>query len=214
MLLRKLMGLFACTLIIGAASFAIAGVPDPDQCVATVAGGVAETLTLFNLPNGTGAPFTGATGPSGGVVDATISLTVVDANGDPIELFPFEDMWIQSEVAVGETYAPCVGGNLANFSTDEFGMTEWANPLNAGGWTQGLLFVMINGNAITTNSGLPIQFNSADISGDGSADLSDLGIFAQDYYGVYAFRSDFNGDGAVNLSDVGRMALGIGAECP
>ena len=45
-----------------------------------------------------------------------------------------------------------------------------------------------------------------DINNDGVVNLSDIGIFAQDYYGVYNPRSDLNGDGIINLSDLGILA--------
>jgi len=59
-----------------------------------------------------------------------------------------------------------------------------------------------------------LYFNSPDISGDLRIDLSDVGLFAGDFHGSYAYRSDFNWDGAVNLSDIGFMAGGMGESCP
>ena len=52
-------------------------------------------------------------------------------------------------------------------------MTEWVNPMFAGGYSQGPVLVLINGSALTTNPGLPLKFNSPDINGDLRVDLTD-----------------------------------------
>jgi hypothetical protein len=67
---------------------------------------------------------------------------------------------------------------------------------------------------IAAGSGLDVRVNSADISGDGTVDLVDIGAFAQDYGGDYAFRSDFVWDGVLDLSDVGRLVEGFSTSCP
>ena len=78
--------------------------------------------------------------------------------------------------------------------------------------------VMINGDALTTNPGLPLKFNSPDINGDLVVNLSDIVAFTQLLGGNFGdnplFAGDFNNDGTINLSDVVRMTGGIGAACP
>ena len=56
--------------------------------------------------------------------------------------------------------------------------------------------------------------NSPDIDGNLIVNLGDLGLFADNFFGEYDFRSDFYWDGVLNLSDVGRMATTFGEVCP
>ena len=213
MLLRKLMGIFCATLILGSATFAMAGVPDLQLSIAT---GPAQACVLYNLPNGNGSSFDNAVAVVGfATVDATINLTLNDGLGVPINQFPFEDMWIES--SDGGLVA-CTGGTTADQSTDAAGLTFWNAPLAAGGQTAStadLTIVMINGAALTSNGGLPIAHNSADINGDGQVNLSDVQLFAADFYDVvYNFKSDLAFDAAVNLSDIVPLAQAMGGTCP
>ncbi len=211
MALNKIMGIFAITLMIGAASFATAGVPDLDLSTATRAYLGPETAVLFNIPNGGGSAFTSAA-ILGGSVDATITLTLVDGTGTAIANFPFEDAWLES---ADGGMAACVGGATADANTNAGGVTNWVTPLQAGGSSQALTVVMISGAALTSGAGVALSHNSADINGDGNVNLTDVPLFAGDFYGgVYAFRSDFSYDGSVNLSDVVRLAQALGASCP
>jgi hypothetical protein len=112
----------------------------------------------------------------------------------------------------------CTGGTSADASTDALGATQWQAPLAAGGATSStsdLTVVMINGAALTSNGGLAIAHNSADITADGQVNLSDVQAFAVDFYsGAYAFRSDFAFDAIVNLSDIVPLAQAMGGACP
>jgi len=210
MALKKFMGIFACVLMIGSAALATAGVPDLQLSTASRAYAGPETAVLFNIPNGGGNAFTSAA-IAAGTVDATITLTLLDGAGVAVANFPFEDAWVES--ADGGLFA-CVGGTSADANTDANGVTTWANPLAAGGNSEAVTVVMVSGAALTSSGGLAISHNSADINGDGVVNLTDVPIFAGDFFGAYAFRSDFSFDGSVNLSDVVRLAQALGAECP
>jgi hypothetical protein len=206
------MGLFACVVIVGVASFASAGVPDLQTSTADLVYQGTQTLSLFNLPNGAGKPFTEAFLPAGGgTTDGTIELYVRDGFGVAIENFPFEDCWIESQ---DMGMVACGGTATADFNTDALGYTFWAAPLFAGGNSQTLCIVKINGDALTSNGGLALSFNSADINGDGRVNLSDAGFFSGFLGGAYNFDGDFNNDGVVNVSDAGFMATSLGASCP
>lgn len=206
------MGLFACALIIGAASFASAGVPDLQTTTAGLVYQGTETLSLFNLPNGAGLPFTEAFLPAGaGQTDGTIELTLRDGFGVVIDNFPAADMWIESQ-DLG--MVACGGTAIADFNTNVDGFTVWQAPIFAGGQSQALTIVKINGDALTSNGGLALSFNSADINGDGVVNLSDAGFFSGYLGGAYDFSGDFNNDGVVNVSDAGFMANALGASCP
>jgi hypothetical protein len=213
MVLRKLTGLFVCTLILGFASFATAGVPDVGNSYAEMLNYSGnETLSLFNLPNGGGSSFAEAQDPAGDVVDATITVTILDANNDVIAGFPAEDLWLASEDG---GMVACVGGTSADADTDADGVTRWANPLNASGSSEALCQIMVSGDALTsTGSDMALRFNSADINADGTVGLTDVGLFSTIFYGAYDFSADFFADGAMGLSDVGRLALGLGGSCP
>jgi hypothetical protein len=210
MVLRKLTGVFSIALVIGAATFAVAGVPDLQLSTASTAAGVGVTPVMYNLPNGAGCAFTAA---NGGAVNATVSMTVLDGGGIPVFNFSAADMYLVP-IGAGNFFA-CANGTIATFNTNASGITQWLTPLRAGGWMNNLTQIYISGSPLTSNAGLLLWHNSADISGNGIADLGDIGIFAGDYYGgVYAFRSDLTFDNAVNLGDIGALASGIGTSCP
>ena len=193
MVLRKLTGVFSIALVIAAAS-AMAGVPDLQLSTASTAAGVGVTPVMYNLPNGLGTTFANARS-TGGVVNATITLTVLDGGGVPVANFSANDMWLEKEVVASTgNFAACTGGTTADLNTNASGVTTWAAPLRAGGWSTSKTLVVING--------------------DGNANLSDIPLFVADFYGAYSFRSDLLFDGIVNLSDIPRVASGVGAVCP
>ena len=205
MVLRKLMGIFTITLIVCAASLALAGVPDVNQCSAT--SGHAGFAVLMNVPNGNGNPFTAA-GP--GVTDATITVVVNDGTPAAIANYPFEDIWLES---VDAGMVACVGGATADASTDALGVTQFQTPLQAGGWSLADSRVLINGQAIPGT--IALGHNSPDLDGSGAVNLTDVQIFAGDFFDVaYNFRSDLFFDATVNLSDLPLLAAAIGAACP
>jgi hypothetical protein len=204
------MGVFMVALIVGAASFAMAGVPDLGLSTATMAT-VGQTLSLFNLPNGAGAAFTDANAAGGGLADATITV-VLNSTSGAIANYPFEDITLSCTDGVN-AMVPCLGGVTADANTDAAGMTQFQTPLAAGGWADANTDVMIAGAALTSGS-VALKMNSADINGDGIVNLSDVGIFSSIFYGAYSYAADFTNDGLVNLSDVGRLASGVGGACP
>ncbi|MBK6734777.1 MAG: hypothetical protein IPG61_11965 [bacterium] len=192
----------------------MAGVPDLQLSTASTAAGVGVTPVMYNLPNGLGTTFANARS-TGGVVNATITLTVLDGGGVPVANFSANDMWLEKEIVASTgNFLACTGGTTADLNTNASGVTTWAAPLRAGGWSTSKTLVVINGAALTSNTGLVLQHNSADINGDGNANLSDIPLFVADFYGAYSFRSDLLFDGIVNLSDIPRVASGVGAVCP
>ncbi len=211
MVLRKLMGVLMVALVVGAASFAMAGVPDLQKSTATMAT-VGKTLSLYNLPTGAGSPFTEAVAFGGAVFDATISITLLDGLDQPIENYPFEDITLSCTDGTN-SYVACTGRGSADADTDALGHTQFQNPLPAGGWADADTDVMIAGVALTSGS-VALRMNSADISGDGVVDLADVGMFSTIFSGTYSYGADFNYDGAVDLADVGRLAAGVGKSCP
>ncbi len=170
-----------------------------------------ETLTLFVVPDGSGETFDRAFLPYGGQADATITLWLLDANYDPLPNFPREDMWL---VSVDGGLIPCPAGSIADANTDSQGTTRWTQPLHAGGHSEGLTEVRVNGSMLESTTGVRLGFNSPDINGDLTVNLTDVQIFTTDFYADFDFRSDFHRDGSVNLSDLAEMAHAFGASCP
>jgi len=204
------MGIFAITLIVGAASLAMAGVPDVNECSATREYTGPERTVLLNVPDGNGNPFTAAVKVGGGTADATITLIVRDGAGIAIVNYPSEDAWLES---VDGGMVACLGGATADFSTDVNGSTQFQTPLQAGGADFSDTRVLINGNALANT--LPVSYNSPDLDGSGAVNLTDVQFFAGDFFDVsYSFRSDLFFDNVVNLSDIPVIAATVGSSCP
>jgi hypothetical protein len=168
-------------------------------------------VSLFVVPDGSGAAFTEAMAEWGYEVDATVNLQLFDWGGNPIEAYPAEDMWLEASDG-GLIY--CAGGTCADGPTDAEGIAQWVSPLHAGGHSQELCQVLVNGSALWSQAGLPLHFNSADINGDLRVDLTDVSLFAMDFFGMYAYRSDFYHDGQLNIADLAKLAQAMGASCP
>jgi len=216
MVRRKLVGLLVCS-IVGMASLAVAGIPDLSRSTAVTAypGG---TVSVETLPSGDGRPLNAARTSNGtagntAIVNATITLTVKDGNGDPIYLYPSEDLWLQT---TSGGLKLCPGGSVADFSTDINGQTTFSHAIYGGGHSEGeQTVVVINGSALV-GSNLNIQWNSPDISGDLKVDLTDTVTYASDalHPTPYHYRSDMLFDSQINLSDTVLYAQGIGKICP
>ena len=202
----------ACAiLIIAQPCIAVTGVPDPSESTASIAYTGPGTPSLMVVPDGSGPRFTAAHDEQGNVVNATITLFVRDGAGYPIMGFPREDMWIET-AAGGMT--SCFPFAMADQNTDATGMTMWANPLLAGGQSQGPVLVFLAGSPLISNAGLPLKINSPDINGDRVVNLQDVAILSGDFYSGYNFRCDLNGDGVINLADIPIFALHYAAQCP
>ena len=169
-----------------------------------------DPVVVINFPNGEGRRFDEAR-TSGGVVNGTIHLMLLDGMGVPINDYPREDIWLES---VDGGAASCLQGSIADANTDVNGETSWVNPLMAGGYSEANTDVIINGSPLFS-LGLNVHFNSPDINVDGVVNLTDVAMFSQDFFGwTYQFRSDFHYDGIVNLSDLAILGEGLGASCP
>ena len=122
--------------------------------------------------------------------------------------YPFEDLWIGSrDGGSGNVLVACPGGNLADFSTDATGMTEWRLPMAAGGFSDDLAQVFVNGDALTSAAGMNLYFISADNDGNLEVGLNDLSNFSSDYYAAtYQYRSDYDQNGEVGLNDLSEFS--------
>jgi len=185
---------------------ALANIPAPDLCVLDNAAG-SDGAVAYVLPDGSGNTLTNAR-LGGAVVDATLTLTVVNSLGDAIVGYPAEDIWL---VSSGGGLVLC-GLAHPDGPTDANGQTSWVQSLFAGGSSLGEdAAAVIAGDVVPTTA--PVHFVSADINGDLNVDLSDIVVFTQ-ALGAYNAVADFNADGVVNLTDVTNMTQALGATCP
>ncbi len=190
--------LLLVTVMLLAASVAVANPPDLDNCTAVIAPG-GEGSVLYNCIDGAGFPFTMAHLPDGAVVDATITLTLLDDFGHPIPNIPAESCWL--ETSGGDLVFPA-NGTIADGPTDANGQTQWQQPLRAGGCSLGeTVIVLVEGQPLN-QPGLDLAFVSADINGNLVVNLADLSAFAAAYTAGYAACADLFVDGVINLSDL------------
>jgi hypothetical protein len=202
------MGLLIGGLIVGLATAAWAGIPDPNESYATTVAGV--QVSILNSPGGTGSPINSCYGFGvGPTVDATIEVWVRDAFGDPIYLYPFSDIWLET---ASKAMVLCPGGSVADQSTDINGYTTFSGAMFAGCCGSGMI-VMINGTALAQPA-LNMLVNSPDMNCDLTVNLTDVVLFAGAYYGAYDYCADFYWDGILNLSDIVVLAQNVGQACP
>jgi hypothetical protein len=185
---------------------ALANIPAPDLCVLSNPAGT-DGAIVFTVPDGSGAAFTEAR-LGGADVDATLTLTVVNSNGDPIEAYPAEDIWLATTAGGLVT---CAEAHPMG-PTDASGQTMWVDPIAGGGSSVGeQAQAIIAGDVVPTTA--DVVFVSADMNGSLTVDLSDIGTFTP-LLSTADPTADFNADGIVNLSDISLMTQGVGTVCP
>jgi hypothetical protein len=209
-------------LVIGLAAVLPAAVGHADvggPYVAQVTFAPTSEVSLFVVPDGSGAALTEAVALPQTTVDATIRVQMVDSSGDPIAWFPAELMWLVFDAAAG-TMGHCDDHLFQpDGDADADGWLTWTQPLRGGGWTDGPVWITYLG-APAWGFGGPVdpvamRANSPDLSGDHQVNLTDIVLFSENLVvSHYHYRSDFNWDGVVNLADVVRFTQAIGAACP
>jgi hypothetical protein len=210
MVRRKLMGLLACALVL-AVSTAWAGIPDPAMSYATTEAG--SQVSIMVSPGGTGTPINSCYGFGvGPTVDATIEVWVLDAFGSPVYLYPYSDIWLETDIALKAGMVLCPGGSVADQSTDINGYTTFTQAMFAGCCGSGMK-VLINGTALSQPP-FNMLVNSPDANCDKVVNLTDVVLFAGAYYGAYDYCADFYWDGILNLSDIVVLAQNMGQTCP
>lgn len=184
-----------------------------------------ENVHILVTPAGSGTPLSAADSPGGGQADATIRVQLWIDDGDTgtpnphaVANFPAEDIWLEIP---GLSY--CFWQNNADGPTDSEGWFTFSGPLRMGGWVDPssgppVVNVVVNGITLRQEDWSPISppilANSPDINADMAVNLTDVAIFAADFFGAHSFRSDFFWDGIINLSDIPILAANIGDECP
>jgi hypothetical protein len=178
----------------------------------------AGPLSLVCSPDGGGLPFSQAFDPLGAQVDGTLTIILYDDLppwGSPVPNYPKEDIWLAD--LHGEL-AFCQEGTIPDQDTDAGGMTYWAQPLRSGGHAEpahgNQLAIVVAGWFVGLGGLAEFRVNSPDHNGDGVVNLSDVVLFASNYFGAYDYASDFHWDGVLNLSDIVYLARSAGAQCP
>ncbi len=176
--------------------------------------------SLYIMPDGSGPALSEAMViGTGMLVDATISIQIITAEGTPIPNFPHEDVWLQTD---NDQQYFCLGGSLADNPSDVNGEMTFSGALAGGGFNHSSIFVYVVGDPAYNPVDYPfywahppvaLSVNSPDINGDGTIDLVDIGLFATDFFNAYNYRSDFICNGVLDLADVGKMATGVGLSC-
>ncbi len=209
MRIRTAIALLAAAGVLGVAGLAAAGIPNLDNSSVTSANAVPVSIML--CPLGDGDAFTAAqVYGSGTTTDATITVTLLDINFDPVVGYPETDVWFESP---GLCY--CVDGNIADGPSDSAGQMFFQEAPNAGGCNSGSpISILVNGGTMPVQI-TSISMNSPDLTCDLAVNLSDLTIYAQTVAttpGAYCI--DYYWDGSSTLSDLIRFAQHSGHACP
>jgi hypothetical protein len=207
MLIRKALIIVAALLTPLSTALATSGIPDLDNSSWTHS--LVEPAGILVCPAGDGTNLSSAQSISDGLVDATITLTMLDFNNAPIAYFPAEDMWIEVPGMF-----PCIGGSIADSETDYSGVATFSNPVLMGGIQNGNLQVFINGSAVNDGESAFHTFLSPDLSGDHQINLTDTVMFTQAWYGSYNRAIDYFFDGVIDLSDLVLFSEHQGHHCP
>jgi hypothetical protein len=208
MMSKKLLGVLSGVLVLGLSTVAWAGIPNVDNSTAVTAAG--QQVSVLICPFGDGGRLDAAQGCDGTTVNATITLTVLDINFDPVVGYPPEDLWI-----VANTICLCPDGSIADGPTDGAGQTTFTGALEAGGCSNdNSTNIFINPHGVLSQPGLPIWFNSPDMDCNLVVNLSDVVVFASIFFGGYDYCADFYCDGVINLSDVVVFTPHVGHSCP
>lgn len=167
--------------------------------------------SVLTMPDGSGQPLNMCYGSGGTIVDATITVEILDSwGGNPIPYYPAEDVWLETS---GDGLSLCPGGSIADHDTDIHGQTTISHPIYGGGNSSGETTHVLVSGAVLNQPGFPIMFNSPDINGDRIVNLTDLHLFALGFFGSYSYGCDLVWDGVLNLSDLSRMGAGLGRHC-
>jgi hypothetical protein len=207
MLIRKALIIVAVLLTPLSTALATSGIPDLDNSFWTHS--LVEPAGILVCPAGDGTNLGSARSISGGLVDATITLTMLDYSNAPIAYFPAEDMWIEAPGMF-----PCVGGSIADSETNSSGVATFSNPLMMGGTQNGDLEVFINGMAVNDGESAFHTLLSPDLSGDHHVNLTDTVMFSQAWYSSYDRSIDYFFDGVIDLSDLVLFSEHQGHHCP
>lgn len=184
-----------------------------------------RSMSLYNLPDGTGSDLADARYRDGsnGVVEAAIYVVIRDDVSAWVLDYPAEDIYLTTQSG-GLVFCPgsppIADGPTSHYSIPSLNLewsTKFFGPFRSGGHTNPAagdkVVVEISGAPLTPPTS-DMQMNSADINGDLRVDLNDVVLFVHNWQpGPYDYRSDFVADNVINLSDVAVLARDVGTIC-
>ena len=135
-----------------------------------------ELVSVYCRPDGNGQPLNAVYAHGGTIVDATITVTILDMYGDPIVGYPAEEIWLEGPP--GSELVFCFGGSLADGPTDQNGQTTFSQAVQAGGHLYSDappdgLNVLVSGLIAESSSLWQISVNTSDIDGDLLVNIAD-----------------------------------------
>jgi hypothetical protein len=205
-------------LSVGSASIAPATAGVPLEFFAHPSYAAGQPVSVYTLPDGSGHPLSSCFSLGGGRIDATIELTMMNGLGQILTQYPAEDIWLEAHGP--NDLVLCAQGAIVDGPTDALGRTSFSGPFRGGGALAAIhgqtefFLVSTAGDYCADWIYVPISVNSPDVDGNLVVNLSDVVLFAEDFYGAYDYRSDFHWDGMINLSDLVLLVQGFGAACP
>jgi hypothetical protein len=204
---RKVFALMAALALLAINSIANAGIVDPTNSYATIA----NTGTMTIAPGG-GDSFLIP-------VNHRIDVYLNDTGNNPVEVIA-SDIWLSDPTAITVWCPGGVTADSSTFAPDE-GHTTFTGTPRGGVNSLGndcstiSIDVVAVGNVIEN---LAVDFNSADLNGNGAVTAGDFGIFATNAYQQDYPCADLNESGGspdVTVADFGVFAGFYNAsECP
>lgn len=166
-------------------------------------------VSMFVVPGNDGAiMFSEAMAFGGQPVDATVTVYLIDAGGNPLVGINRVDVELR---AISGNMVGCEYGVSADANSDENGMMMFSRYLSAGGYSEGLRVFYCGDLLLGTE--LDINVNSPDINADGRVDLSDVVEYQTLVAQGYSYRIDFYWGGVFNLSDQVLLGGAMGEAC-
>lgn len=203
----------------------VLGQPVPGNSTAVLSGYSQQNdVSVMIVPDGSGFPLSNCFERGGTqLTSGKITVTLVDSGGNVVPAYPpnwitLEEMtsplvWCRNvanpPTANCPNYAdlPTDAAGQTTFTLSYYGGSQVQSPTNV--WvfvpTSGWFSIPITGN---------VSFNSPDINGDLLVNLTDIAIFAMDFFGPYNYRSDFNYDQLVAIVDLAMFAPHLNKACP
>jgi hypothetical protein len=149
--------------------------------------------------------------------DATITVTVLNLLGNPLEGITGANLWL---IGAHDELVLCGGASSidADYPTDDNGQTTFTGAIKAGGCDYPLHVVVAGTVLLKDDCSGPIDVDiravSPDIDGDLVVNLTDFSAFGAAWGGAYNPCVDFNCDGSIGLVDFSLFAQHWMHGCP
>lgn len=190
----------------------------PDLAACQVSHSILDTVSIYSAPDFGGLPLAsaldwdGVVGSTPRFADASVTVTLVDDEGEPVVGYPAQDIWLDSNQG-GLALAPRRA--FADAATDHLGRATISGLVRCGGATDiviGETLQVVIGGVPLPGGTIPVQVNSFDLTGDLWVNSNDQEEFSYELGTSETFRADFWRDGKIDLLDAILMTRAIGSE--